>query len=157
MSHVKPPLKKRRATGGVAATLVSVALHCATWSQRFSLARCKSQFRRVKWKVLRYTSHFYRDTFAKVCALLAAHHLFASWYGPHLHRDSTLQSVRVRGRGNTPKQSTPYYVFLPKRIPSLRVQSRLRMQLRIVASIVFFGTFKKDLKTIAPRLRGWTS
>ena len=30
VSHVKLPLKKCRATGGVAATLVGVALHCAT-------------------------------------------------------------------------------------------------------------------------------
>ena len=52
---------------------------------------------RYFWKVSRYTSHFYRDTFAKVCPQ------FVSRYASHLYRDAFFRSIRIRGRWNTPK------------------------------------------------------
>ena len=47
---------------------------------------------RYFWKVSRYTSHFYRDTFAKVCPLFGResyiHHQFVSRYASHLYRNA---------------------------------------------------------------------
>ena len=71
---------------------------------------------RYFWKVSRYTSHFYRDTFAKVCPPLCRKLFFTTncitIRLPFVSQYSC-RSIRVRGRWDTPKK-WPRKVFSSK-------------------------------------------